>query len=268
MERLSDHVVLVRGSNIGPMTLSGTNTYLVGTPAWVIDPGPPDRAHADAVLEAVTGLGGVAGVILTHRHFDHAGAVALLRDRIDAEVLAGPQTEAPNRFGEPEAEELGELRIVREGDRPGPFQVFETPGHAADHIALLTAEGDLFCGDTVLGEGSVFVPPGGGSLGRYLDSLHRLRDLDARVLYPGHGAVVTDPRAKLDQYISHRLERERRVIEALDDGLRTRDELLDRVWDDAPPQLRAAAGMTLESHLDKLERDGRLPDGVERMPAR
>jgi hypothetical protein len=89
--------------------------------------------------------------------------------------------------------------------------------------------------------------------------------LNARALYPGHGPVVQDPNAKLDEYISHRLERERRLVEALDDGLRNRDELLDRVWDDAPPALRVAAGMTLESHLDKLEHEGRLPQGAERL---
>jgi glyoxylase-like metal-dependent hydrolase (beta-lactamase superfamily II) len=265
MQRLSDDVVLVRGSNTGPMTLSGTNTYLVGKPAWIVDPGPPDAGHARTVLEAVAELGGAAGIVLTHRHFDHAGAVALVRDELDVEVLGGPEPQARSRYGEPDAEDLGEVGIVSEGQRAGPFEVFETPGHAADHIALLTRDGQLFCGDTVLGEGSVFIPPGGGSLGRYLESLARLRDLNARVLYPGHGPVVQDPRAKLDEYISHRLERERRLVEGLDDGLRTRDELLDAVWNDAPHALRGAPGMTLESHLDKLDHEGRLPDGVERL---
>jgi len=265
METLSERVALVRGMNTGPMTLSGTNTYLVGEPVWIVDPGPPDPEQARRVVTAVCAGDDAAGIVLTHRHFDHAGAVALVRDELGVDVFAGREPETANRLGEPDAEDLGDLRIVREGDRLGPFLVIETPGHAADHIALFTEERELFCGDTVLGEGSVFIPPGGGSLGRYLDSLRRLRDLDARVLYPGHGPVVEDPRAKLDEYIAHRLERERRLIEALDDGLRERDALLDRVWADAPPQLRGPAAMTLESHLDKLDHEGRLPEGVERL---
>src|SRR5206468_4281328 len=111
----------------------------------------------------------------------------------------------------------------------------------------------LFCGDTVLGEGSVFIPPGGGSLTRYLESLRRLQRLDLAVLCPGHGPVVWDPKAKLAEYLAHRLDRERRLVEALDEGLRSRDELLDAVWDDAPAVLRPAAALTLEAHLDKLE---------------
>src|SRR4051812_28108117 len=211
VERLSERVVLVRALNPGPMTLGGTNTYLVGAPAWVVDPGPPDHTHARAVLDAAESLGGVAGIVLTHRHFDHAGAVRLLLDEVDVEVLAGPQGPPEGRFGEPDAEDLPPTRIVRQGDHAGPFDVIETPGHAADHISLIT-RGELFSGDTVLGEGSVFIPPGGGSLGRYLESLRRLRTLDAWVLYPGHGPVVPDPAAKIDEYIAHRLDRERRLV--------------------------------------------------------
>jgi glyoxylase-like metal-dependent hydrolase (beta-lactamase superfamily II) len=262
VERLSERVVLVRALNPGPMTLGGTNTYLVDAPAWVVDPGPPDRTHARAVLDAAESLGGVAGIVLTHRHFDHAGAVRLLLEEVDVEVLAGPHGSPEGRFGEPDAEDLPPTGIVRQGDHAGPFDVIETPGHAADHISLIT-RGELFSGDTVLGEGSVFIPPGGGSLGRYLESLRRLRTLDARVLYPGHGPVVPNPAAKIDEYIAHRLDRERRLVEALERGVRNRDELLDDVWADAPPALRPAAALTLETHLDKLAAEGRLPGGVE-----
>jgi glyoxylase-like metal-dependent hydrolase (beta-lactamase superfamily II) len=99
----------------------------------------------------------------------------------------------------------------------------------------------------------------------YLESLRRLRALDLTALCPGHGPVVWDPRAKLDQYIEHRLERERRLVAALERGLRKRDEILNEVWDDAPEVLRLAAALTLEAHLDKLAGEGRLPEGVERM---
>jgi glyoxylase-like metal-dependent hydrolase (beta-lactamase superfamily II) len=125
-----------------------------------------------------------------------------------------------------------------------------------------------FCGDTVLGEGSVFISPGEGSLSGYLDSLRRLRELDLETICPGHGPFVDDPRAKLDEYIEHRLERERKVIAALESGARTRDEILDQAWDDveldAAPFLRDAAGATLQAHLEKLAEEGRLPDGLDR----
>jgi glyoxylase-like metal-dependent hydrolase (beta-lactamase superfamily II) len=114
----------------------------------------------------------------------------------------------------------------------------------------------------VLGLGSVFIAPGEGSLSAYLDSLRRLRELDLEVLCPGHGPYVWDPAAKLDEYLAHRLDRERRLVEALDAGLRSRDELLDAAWSETPPELRPAAALTLAAHLEKLAEEGRLPDDV------
>jgi glyoxylase-like metal-dependent hydrolase (beta-lactamase superfamily II) len=103
-----------------------------------------------------------------------------------------------------------------------------------------------------------------GTLRAYLDALRELRALDLALLLPGHGPPVTDPAAKLEEYVAHRLDRERRLLEALDRGRRTVDELLDDAWSDAPPALRLPAAVTLAAHLDKLEEDGLLPDGVER----
>jgi glyoxylase-like metal-dependent hydrolase (beta-lactamase superfamily II) len=119
-------------------------------------------------------------------------------------------------------------------------------------------------GDAVLGEGSVFIYPDPGALRGYLDGLRRLAERDPAVIGPGHGPAVEDAPAKLEQYIAHRLEREQRLVEALAAGLRTTGELLDEVWDDAPEVLRPAAAVTLAAHLDKLEEEGRLPEGVER----
>jgi glyoxylase-like metal-dependent hydrolase (beta-lactamase superfamily II) len=110
----------------------------------------------------------------------------------------------------------------------------------------------------------VFVAPAPGALRGYLDGLRRLQALDLSALCPGHGPLVLDPAAKLEQYVSHRLERERRLLDALHAGRRTVDELLDTAWDDAPAQLRPLAAVTLAAHLDKLAEEGRLPDGVER----
>ena len=119
----------------------------------------------------------------------------------------------------------------------------------------------------MLGEGSVFISPDPGALAGYLAGLQRLRGRGLPVLAPGHGPPVPDVEAKLDQYIAHRLDRERRLIAALAAGARSVQELLDDVWDDAPAVLRPAAAVTLAAHLDKLEDEGRLPDGVQR-PAR
>ena len=108
----------------------------------------------------------------------------------------------------------------------------------------------------------MFIAPGEGSLSAYLDSLRRLRALDLEVLCPGHGPYVWDPAAKLDEYISHRLDRERRLLAALDAGLRSEDELLDAAWSEVPESLRPAARLTLEAHLEKLRSEGRVPPGV------
>jgi glyoxylase-like metal-dependent hydrolase (beta-lactamase superfamily II) len=237
-------VLLVRAANPSPFTLSGTNTWIVGRdPAWVVDPGPALGRHIAAVAEAVAERGGAGGIALTHGHHDHADGLPALRSRLGgAEVGAMP--------------ELGD------GDRFGPFTALHVPGHAADHLVFV-ADGVAFTGDAVLGEGSVFIAPGGGSLAAYLDGLRRLRELDLSRLCPGHGPIVDDPAAKLDEYIAHRLERERRIVAALAAGTRSQDELLEAAWDEVPEELRAAAVWTLGAHLEKLREEGRLPAGVE-----
>jgi glyoxylase-like metal-dependent hydrolase (beta-lactamase superfamily II) len=250
MDPLAAHdVAHIRADNPGPFTLSGTNTYVVGRgPAWVVDPGPVLDAHLEAVTAEVRARGGLGGVALTHDHADHAAAVAPLLE------AAGPAPVAAAR---------GDVDIrIGHGDSAGPFRALATPGHAPDHLAFI-AGGTAFTGDAVLGEGSVFVAPDPGALIGYLAGLHRLLDAAPVLLCPGHGPLVTDPRAKIDGYIAHRLDRERRLVDALDRGLRSTDELLDDVWADAPAVLRRAAAVTLRAHLDKLSEEGRLPDGVE-----
>lgn len=240
-DRAPDGVIRVRAPNPSAMTLDGTNTYVVD--GWVVDPGPDNPEHVDAVLGAAE-PGGVTGVVITHGHPDHDGAADALASR------------------------AGGLAVVRPsgGDHVGPFEAIATPGHAADHVALVWGR-VCFTGDTVLGTGSVFVGAGGGSVADYLDSLRRLRALELDVLCPGHGPFVWDPRERIDLYLQHRLEREQHVLDAIESGARTRDEILALAWGDTDlnvhPVLRWAALQSLEAHLVKLRDEGRLPPGVQ-----
>jgi glyoxylase-like metal-dependent hydrolase (beta-lactamase superfamily II) len=251
VDPLATHDILqITADNPGPFTLRGTNTWLVGRdPCWVVDPGPPLAAHRERVLADARDRGGIGGIAITHDHRDHTEGLP--------ELLAAA--------GHPPvgaARHAADVRLA-DGDTFGPLTVHATPGHAPDHLAFVVGRA-CFTGDAVLGEGSVFVAPDPGSLRAYLAALERLRALDFAVLCPGHGPLVLDANAKLDEYIAHRLDRERRLERALADGLRTADELLDRVWSDAPAALRGAATVTLAAHLDKLDEEGRLPAGVER----
>jgi glyoxylase-like metal-dependent hydrolase (beta-lactamase superfamily II) len=235
-------VALVRAANPGPLTLAGTNTWLIGRdPAWAIDPGPALREHAEAVAQEARRRGGLGGIALTHEHADHAEGLESLR------ALTG---EPP-------------VADVADGERFGPLEAVATPGHAPDHVAFVSGA-VCFTGDAVLGEGSVFIAPDPGALAGYLEALRGLRRRPLELLCPGHGPPVTDPATKLDEYVAHRLERERRLVAALGAGTRRVEDLLDAAWDDVPAALRGAAAVTLAAHLDKLEGEGRLPPGVQR----
>jgi glyoxylase-like metal-dependent hydrolase (beta-lactamase superfamily II) len=243
-------LVGIRAENPGPFTLSGTNSWIVGRePAWLVDPGPDLDGHVAALVEELERRGGLGGVALTHQHADHTGAVAAIRARYPDARLAAADNDADVQLAD--------------GDVFGPLEAVATPGHAPDHLAYLIGDAAL-TGDAVLGEGSVFIAPAPGALAAYLDALSRLRERSLKVLCPGHGPPVFDPAAKLDQYIAHRLDRERRLVQALGAGKRTTSELLDDAWSDVPPVLRPAATVTLAAHLDKLADEGRLPAGVER----
>jgi glyoxylase-like metal-dependent hydrolase (beta-lactamase superfamily II) len=249
-------VALVRADNPGPFTLEGTNSWVVGRdPCWVVDPGPALDAHLDALAAAAADRGGPAGVVLTHGHGDHSDGVAGLLDRVGAVTVAA-------------ATWPGATQRVSGGDEIGPFRAVATPGHAPDHLAFVAGR-VLFSGDAVLGRGSVYVAPDPGALSGYLAALDHLLTLDLDLICSGHGPLVTDPRAKLAEYLGHRLDRERRLLDALDAGARTTGELLDAAWVDVPDILRPAAAVTLAAHLDKLAEEGRLPAGVDRdLPAR
>ena len=253
-------VVRVRAHNPGPMTLTGTNTYVVGSsPAWVIDPGPADRDHIDLVRRVGETRGGIAGVLLTHSHSDHNGGCGML----GVEVVVGNEDGFDDLAGMLAAEPVAMPPAPAER-QVGPFTVLPTPGHAPDHVAYSFGE-VCFCGDLVLGEGSTIVPPaaGGGSLADYMRSLDVLAAIGASLLCPGHGEWITDPASKIAEYAAHRREREHLLVEALAAGKREEGELLDAAWSDVPAPMRPAAALAMRAHLEKLDAEGRLPGGFE-----
>ena len=240
----------IRAANPGPFTLSGTNTWIVGFgPAWLVDPGPALPEHYEAIVAELDRRGGLGGIALTHDHYDHAEGVVAIRERFgDAPLAAGRGT--------------ADVWLA-DGVAFGPLRAVATPGHAPDHFAFVHGRAAL-TGDAVLGEGSVFIAPDPQALTGYLKGLRKLRALELDVLLPGHGPVVAEPDAKLDEYIAHRLDRERRLVASLALGARTVDELLNAAWTEVPEVLRPAATVTLAAHLDKLADEGRLPEGVQR----
>ena len=209
----------------------------------MIDPGPALPEHVEALLAVLLARGGAGAILLTHGHRDHAEAAPIIRERTGAPLAAlGPGAEL----------------ALADGETVGPLTTIATPGHARDHAAFLLGR-VCFSGDLVLGSGSVMVSSEPGSMAAYMASLARLRALELELIAPGHGPLVTDPAATLERYLAHRLERERQVLEALSDGLRDREELLDRVWPAITAELRAGAAATLAATLDKLAAEGRIP---------
>jgi glyoxylase-like metal-dependent hydrolase (beta-lactamase superfamily II) len=250
IELLGGEILGLRAANPSPFTLDGTNSWLIGRdPTWLVDPGPGLEEHLAALTAAIEARGGLGGIALTHDHPDHAEALPAIRERFPMAPLAAAQGEVTER--------------LEEGSWFGPLVAIATPGHSADHLAF-AVEGVALTGDAVLGVGSSLIIPYPGALAAYLESLERLRERDFQVLAPGHGPPVYEVEMKLEEYVTHRLEREQRLLAALERGRRSVGELIEDAWSDAPEALRPAAEATLAAHLDKLADEGRLPDGVER----
>jgi glyoxylase-like metal-dependent hydrolase (beta-lactamase superfamily II) len=239
-------VALVRAGNPSPLTLGGTNTWVVGhDPAWIVDPGPALDAHVAAVVAEAQRRGGAGGIAVTHDHADHVEAAAAVQERLGFPPVAAMRHPADVR--------------LEDGDAFGPLRALALPGHADDHLVFV-ARRVAFTGDAVLGHGSVFVR---SRLREYLQGLERLRALDLAWLCPGHGEPRADARARIDELIAHRHAREAQLVAALERGLRTRDELLGAAWPEVPAELRPAAALSLAAHLGKLRDEGRLLAGVE-----
>jgi glyoxylase-like metal-dependent hydrolase (beta-lactamase superfamily II) len=256
---LSPLVRRIVAPNPGLMTGPGTNTYLVGIDeVAVIDPGPDERSHVEAIIGASM-RERVRWVLLTHTHPDHWPAADKIRKRTGAEVVgharvpkADGAVTLDRRLGDGDTIDGTEFRL----------EALHTPGHAPNHLCfLLEEERALFTGDHVLhGTTTVVNPSRGGDMVQYLASLERLRKLRrvARIL-PGHGDVVEEPKALLDEYVQHRRLRERQIVKALGVGPAKIPELVERIYVGTTPEgLLDMAGRQVHAHLLKLKSEGKV----------
>ncbi|ASM72215.1 MULTISPECIES: MBL fold metallo-hydrolase [Roseobacteraceae] len=265
--------------NPSPMTYRGTNTYLVGTRSLaVIDPGPEDEAHLQAILDAVGPDQSITHIIVTHTHLDHSPLARPLAQRTGAPVLA---------FGDPDAGRSAVMAELAKDDLVGggegidttftadvvvpdgtvidgdgwELEAIHTPGHIGNHLCL--AWGDLcLTADHVMGWASSLVSPPDGDLTDFMASCARLQARAWRVFYPGHGAPVTDPAARLDWLVTHRLSREASILSHLAQGPATAADLAAAIYTETPPALLGAATRNVLAHLvDLTGKDRAAPLG-------
>ncbi|MGI8793995.1 MAG: MBL fold metallo-hydrolase [Acidimicrobiales bacterium] len=260
---LSPLVRRIIAPNPGVMTGPGTNTYLVGIDEIaVIDPGPADESHLDAIV----GCGGdlIRWILVTHTHSDHSPGAAGLKERLGdgVEVLGFDARDGfvPDRsINEGFTIEATEFRLT----------TIHTPGHASNHLCyVIEEERLLFSGDHIMNGSTVVIAPPDGDMSAYLASLERIKKRRLRAIAPGHGALIEEPKAKIDEYIKHRLAREAMVASALADaGKATVEELVPAVYRDVDEALYPIARYSLWAHLRKLADDGKAragdPDDLE-----
>ena len=260
LDGLPGWVTLLRASNAGPMTLDGTNTWVLRAPGdelgLVIDPGPLDHGH----LARIAGHGPFRSILVTHGHHDHVEGAARLSEMLGGTpvLAASPKHGAP--FGH--RVEAGGLAV----------EVLATPGHTADSVCFLAAhdgERAMFTGDTILGRGTTVVAAPDGDLGAYLDSLTVLSAYPQVLMLPGHGPARSDVAELAGVYLAHRRERLAQVEAAMAAGANTPEEVVDLVYPDIAPGVRFAAKWSAAAQLNYLRHrnreSGTRSDGLDRL---
>ncbi len=248
----------VLAPNPSPMTLDGTNTWLLGAPGSqelvLVDPGPDDPAHLESVQSALAERGAVVSVILlTHGHVDHSAGARLFSDALHAPVRA---LDPDHRYG---GEGLAAGDVVAGGELA--IEIVGTPGHSSDSLSFSIEDaGVMLTGDTVLGRGTTVVAHPDGSLAEYLASLHRLKSLarasEAHLMLPGHGPTVTEPEQLLDTYLAHRAERLEQVRLAIAAGATSPMDVVQQVYQPIPDAVIPAALASVRAQWDYLTRGG------------
>ena len=247
LTRVTSRASLLLAPNPGPMTLDGTNTWLLREPGSsevvVVDPGPDDIAHLDAIVVAAESSDArIAAIVLTHDHPDHVAGVSQLSSRVGVPVQSWRD---------------GSLRSGRQTIGGVELDVLATPGHTSDSMSfVLVADDAVMTGDTVLGRGSTVVAYPDGNLQQYLDSLdavRRLVDRGVATVLPGHGPVVVDAADAVDAYITHRQMRLDQIREAQAAGATTVDEIIALVYPDVPDVIKFAAAASVMAQLEYLD---------------
>jgi glyoxylase-like metal-dependent hydrolase (beta-lactamase superfamily II) len=250
----TERATLILAPNANPMTLDGTNTWLLAEPgarsAVVVDPGPLDEDHLKLVLATAEERDlRIGQILLTHGHFDHSEGAPRL-----AELTGAPVRALDRRFRLGDEGLVGGDVVELDGLR---VNVVATPGHSGDSLCfVLPADRAVLTGDTILGRGTTVVAHPDGRLGDYLDTLRLLRDLAAahevKTVLPGHGPVPADALGVVEFYLAHREQRLTQVRAALAAGDRTAADVVDRVYADVDPAVRFAAEMSVRAQLEYL----------------
>jgi glyoxylase-like metal-dependent hydrolase (beta-lactamase superfamily II) len=237
-------------ANAGPMTYHGTNTFLLDEPDGivVVDPGPEDHAHVDAIVAAAGGR--IVRILLTHAHVDHVGALKELQRRTGVPVASFHRSASPDH--QPDI-------VLYDGSRIGSLVAVHTPGHAPDHLCFSRSDGLLFTGDHVMAWcSSVVPPPPRGDMTAFFASLQRLIDRDDRLYLPGHGPALANPRPYVQNLLERRMAREQEIEDAIRGGLSSPLAIAATLYRKSNPVLQRAAERNVLSHLSKLVGEGRV----------